>query len=114
MKRRDESPPSNAQAAPPKLRLGVVGCGNISPLYLKAANHFGALEFVACSDLDMDLARARAGEFGVPEALEVTELLAHPGIDAVVNLTAPATHAEIARQALQAGKHVYNEKAVSG
>lgn len=92
------------------LRLGLVGCGNISPLYLKSARHFEALEFVACSDLDRDLAETRANEFDIPEVLSVDELMAHNGIDCIVNLTIPAAHAEIAKRALNAGKHVYNEK----
>lgn len=92
------------------LRLGLVGCGNISPLYLKSARHFEVLEFVACSDLNRELAEARAKEFGIPEVLSVAELLSRSDIDGIVNLTIPAAHAEIARQALNAGKHVYNEK----
>ena len=37
-------------------------------------------------------------------------LLAHPDIDAVLNLTIPQAHAEVALRALDAGKHVYGEK----
>ncbi len=91
------------------LNLGVVGCGNISPLYFQTAEHFPQLNFVACSDLDMSLARTRAAEFGV-NALSVDELLAHPDVDVVVNLTVPQAHAAVAKAALEAGKHVYNEK----
>jgi predicted dehydrogenase len=40
----------------------------------------------------------------------VDALLAHPGIDAVLNLTIPKAHAEVAVRALEAGKHVYGEK----
>lgn len=93
-----------------KLRLGLIGCGNISPLYLKSAKHFEVLEFLACADLNHDLALARAKEFGITQVLSVDELLAHDEIDCVVNLTFPTAHAEIARRALNAGKHVYNEK----
>ena len=42
---------------------------------------------------------------GLPE-----ELLADPAIDIVLNLTIPAAHGAVALQALEAGKHVYNEK----
>jgi len=93
-----------------KLKLGLVGCGNISPLYLKAAQHFDVLDYVACTDLDMDLAKARAQEFNIPNILSVDEIMQHPDIDCIVNLTIPAAHAEIAKQALNAGKHVYSEK----
>ncbi len=91
------------------MKLGVVGCGNISSLYFRAAGFFD-LEFVACSDLDLDLARARAAEFGVPQVLEVDALLRQPEVDVVVNLTVPAAHADVTLKALRAGKHVYSEK----
>ncbi|MCA9836655.1 MAG: Gfo/Idh/MocA family oxidoreductase [Trueperaceae bacterium] len=93
-----------------KLKLGLIGCGNISPLYLKSARHFEGLEFIACSDLNLELAHARAKEFDIPEVLSVDELLVHPEVECIVNLTIPAAHAEIAKRALNAGKHVYNEK----
>ena len=92
------------------MKLGVIGCGNISPLYFGAAKYFLELEFVACSDLNMDAARARAAEFDIPEALEVAELLAHPELDLIVNLTVPQVHAAVSRSILGAGKHVYSEK----
>jgi len=89
--------------------IGIIGCGNISSLYLRAAAHFPALTFVACSDLEMDAARSRAAEFGL-EALPVDALLARDDIRVIVNLTVPQAHAAVARAALEAGKHVYNEK----
>jgi predicted dehydrogenase len=95
-----------------KLRYGIVGCGNISPIYLKASSKFDALQAVACADLDMDRARARAEEYGV-RALSVDDLINDLEVDVVVNLTNPGAHYEVARRALEAGKHAYNEKPVS-
>ena len=37
-------------------------------------------------------------------------MLDHPEVEIVVNLTIPAAHAEVASQAIAAGKHVWNEK----
>jgi predicted dehydrogenase len=34
----------------------------------------------------------------------------HPGVEIVVNLTIPAAHAEVARRAIAAGRHVWTEK----
>ena len=92
------------------MKLGVVGCGNISPLYFRAAEFFESLEFIACSDLDLALAEARAEAFGVPLVLSAEELLNHPEVDIVVNLTMPSAHAAVSLKALRAGKHVYSEK----
>ncbi|MCL6625100.1 MAG: Gfo/Idh/MocA family oxidoreductase [Alicyclobacillus shizuokensis] len=92
------------------LQVGVIGCGNISAIYLKNLRKYEHLHVAACADLDLSRAKARAAEFGIDRACTVEELLADPAIDIVVNLTIPAAHADVARQALQAGKHVYGEK----
>ncbi len=92
------------------LRVGLIGCGNISGIYLKNAPAFGHVDIVACADLDAARAKARAEEFGVPRACSVEELLADPEIDAVLNLTVPLAHASVCLAAIEAGKHVYVEK----
>lgn len=92
-----------------KTRIGIIGCGNISGIYLQADETF-EIETVACADLVMEHAREQAARYNVPRACSTAELLADPGIEIVVNLTNPGAHAEIAMQAVEAGKSVYNEK----
>lgn len=91
------------------LNIGVVGVGTISRQYFDQFPALPNLRLRAVADIDIDRAGAVAAEHGV-EALTVDALLAHPGIDAVLNLTIPQAHAEIAVRALEAGKHVYGEK----
>ena len=93
-----------------RTKIGIIGCGNISGAYLPAGQKFRNLEVVACADIDLARAQARAAEFNIPRACPVKELLAMPEIEIVVNLTVPKTHAEIALAALAAGKHTYGEK----
>jgi predicted dehydrogenase len=94
-----------------KVNVGVIGCGQISGIYLKNCTQtFEILDVVACADLVPELARQRAQEFQIPRACTVEELLADSDIEIVVDLTSPQAHAEINRQALRAGKHVYTEK----
>jgi predicted dehydrogenase len=93
-----------------RVKVGIVGCGTISGIYLKVAPTFELLEVAACADIVVERARARAAEFGVPKACTVSELLADPEIELVINLTIPAAHAEVALAAVEAGKSVYNEK----
>jgi len=93
-----------------RVKIGIVGCGNISRAYLMTAQTFPILEVAAVADLDVARAQARASEFWVPKACTVKELLAEPHIEIVVNLTIPKAHYEVAIQAVEAGKHVYNEK----
>lgn len=92
------------------INIGIVGCGNISGIYLEAGQKFAILNIVACADIDLARAQAQAAKYGVPRACSVEELLADPTIEIVVNLTVPAAHAEVALAALAAGKSVYNEK----
>jgi len=93
-----------------KVRLGVIGCGAISGAYFGMAKNFPVVEVVACADLDVARAKAKAREFGVRRAYAVDELLADPSIELVVNLTVPKAHAPVALAALEAGKHTYCEK----
>ncbi|MGD8450480.1 MAG: Gfo/Idh/MocA family oxidoreductase [Phycisphaerae bacterium] len=92
------------------VRVGVIGCGNISDIYLSNARKLPPIEIVACADLVASRAAEKARQHGVPRACSVDELLADPNIQAVLNLTVPAAHAEVAVAALRAGKSVYNEK----
>ena len=92
------------------VKVGLIGCGTISPQYLRNLPAYPGVEVAACSDIDMDRARSRAEEFGVPVACTVDELLADPEIGIVVNLTLPATHVEVSLAAIASGKHVYSEK----
>lgn len=93
-----------------KMRVGVIGCGNISAIYFKNLAQFRNLDVVACADLLPERAKARAEEFKIPRACAVDELLGDPEVDIVVNLTIPLAHARVACDALNAGKHIYGEK----
>lgn len=92
-----------------RVGIGIIGCGNISPAYLKAAKSFPILDIKAVADLDPAAANARGAEFGIPVA-SVETLLADPAIEIVVNLTIPRAHVAVGLQALAAGKHVHSEK----
>jgi predicted dehydrogenase len=92
-----------------RVGIGVIGCGNISPAYLKAAKKFPILDIVGLADANPAAAEARASEFGHP-ALSIEALLADPAIEIVVNLTVPKAHVEVGLRAIAAGKHVHSEK----
>lgn len=92
------------------VRIGIIGCGNISDIYFKAGARFENIEIVACADLIAERAAARAKQHRVPKAVPVKQLLRDKSIEIVLNLTVPKAHAEVALAALEAGKHVYSEK----
>ncbi len=93
-----------------KVKVGIIGCGTISAIYMKNIPTFTHLELVACADINKERARAQAEKFQIPEVLTVEELLESPTVELVINLTIPKVHAEIALKALRNGKHVYGEK----
>jgi predicted dehydrogenase len=92
------------------LRIGIVGAGKISGAYLGTLRRLSNVAVVAVGDLDEARAEAAAATTPGARALAVADLLAADDVDLVLNLTIPAAHAEIARAALAAGKHVYGEK----
>jgi predicted dehydrogenase len=91
------------------LNIGIIGVGKISGQYLASLASLPGLRLVGVADLDQLRSRAVAEQHGV-EAFSVSELLDDSRIDAVLNLTIPAVHADIDVSALAAGKHVYGEK----
>ncbi len=93
-----------------RVRIGIVGCGNISDIYFTNCKAFESLDVVACADLILARAKDKAAKHGVPKACSVKKLLDDPSIDIVVNLTIPKAHGEVALAALNSGKSVYNEK----
>lgn len=94
------------------LNIGIVGAGKISGAYLSTLEGLSSVRLTAVTDLDAGRARAvaeQAGD-GVSLAPTVAALVARDDVDAVLNLTVPAAHADVALTALAAGKHVYGEK----
>jgi len=91
------------------LGVGIIGCGNISSAYLRLAPMFKGSEIRACADIDPKAAKNRASEFSI-RAESVEALLAAGDVDIILNLTIPAAHYEVLKNALKAGKHVYSEK----
>lgn len=92
------------------IKVGIIGCGNISDIYMENCKKFAVLDLIACADLNLDKAKAQADKHSIPEVCTTEELLAKPEIDLVINLTIPAVHADVSLQVLEAGKHVYVEK----
>ena len=93
-----------------KTRIGIIGCGNISTIYLTNCARFENIEVTALADLHRSQAEKQAQAFGIKRILSVEELLTDKEVDVILNLTVPAVHGEIAINALGHGKSVYNEK----
>lgn len=94
------------------VRVALVGCGRIAQLvHLDALVSAPSIDLVAVADTDAGL-RRRAAERapGAAAAEGVEELLDDREVEAVVIALPTHRHADAARAALTAGKHVYVEK----
>jgi len=97
-----------------KVKVGVVGCGNISSIYFENLTKvFMNTEVYACADLIEERAKEAAEKYSIPHVLTTEELLENEDIQIVLNLTVPKMHFEVCRETLLAGKHVYVEKPLS-
>ena len=95
-----------------KPRIGIVGCGAISGIYLKNLTQvFKSLEVAGVCDLVDQRAEDAKADYNLPRKYkDMHEMFADPTIDIVLNLTRPYEHLEVSLAAIAAGKHVYTEK----
>lgn len=95
-----------------KTRIGFVGVGAISGIYLEnITNMFPDMEVYALYDLMEERAAAAQEKYDVPKRhTSLKALLEDPNVDIVLNLTRPYEHYAVTKAALLAGKAVYSEK----
>ncbi len=91
-----------------RLRVGIVGCGNISSQYARDIVAKSQLQLTTCTDLDPSRAAVIARDYGCRAVPTVDDVIAES--DLVVNLTFQQQHAPVTRQALDSGRHVHTEK----
>ena len=93
------------------IQVGIIGSGFIGPAHIEALRRLGNVNVVALCDSSQAVADERARSLHVPHAYgSVEALLAHPGLQVVHNCTPNHLHADINRQILRAGLHVFSEK----
>ncbi len=94
------------------IRYAVVGCGGIANNYhLPAMAAMAGGEFVVACDIVEDKAKQTAEKFGAKAwTLDYQEAVSRDDIDLVCVFTKIDTHALISTAAMQAGKHVFQQK----
>lgn len=93
--------------------VAIIGAGVISKEYLKNLTSFPDIKVHIIGDMFEPIAAERGAEFGVAETGSVEDVLNHPDVEIVINLTIPAAHVAVATAAIKAGKHVWSEKPFS-
>jgi predicted dehydrogenase len=93
------------------IRTAILGTGFMGRVHLEAVQRVESVEAAAIFGRNDDATARLAAAFSVPKAAsDYRELLRDPAIDAVDICTPNAQHFSMAKEALQAGKHVLCEK----
>ncbi|HKW95202.1 MAG TPA: Gfo/Idh/MocA family oxidoreductase [Methylomirabilota bacterium] len=95
-----------------RVRLAIVGCGNISRLNAPGYLRHPRCEVVALCDVRPERAKQRARDWGIDPRVytDLAQVLSDDGVDAVELLTPTWMHADQIVAALEAGKHVSCQK----
>ena len=90
-------------------KVGLIGCGHIAETYFRAHKYFNNFKITKCADINQNAAN-KCAKINKIKAVSIKELLGDTDIKIILNLTVPAAHYTVAKQALLNGKHVYSEK----
>lgn len=94
-----------------RLAAAVVGTGFVGPFHVDAVRRGGYGEVVVVAGSDLERTQRKAQALGVARATsDLASILDDPEIDVLHICTPNDTHVDIARRALEAGKHVVVEK----
>ncbi|MEM1537366.1 MAG: Gfo/Idh/MocA family oxidoreductase [Candidatus Nezhaarchaeales archaeon] len=90
--------------------IAVIGCGFWGANHARVISEIESAKLVAVSDIDATRAKMVAKRYGVKWYQNNAELLKDKEVEAVTICTPSSTHAQVALQAIKAGKHLLVEK----
>lgn len=94
-----------------RVKTGVIGTGFIGPAHIEALRRLGHVDVVALAECSADLAKSKAQTLGIAKSYgDYGELLKDDRIESVHVCSPNYLHYEMAKAALEAGKHVVCEK----
>lgn len=97
-----------------KLKIGIIGVGNIAQSHIEGYKRNENTELYAFCDIDREKLEENGKKHGVEKLFtDYNEMLALPELDAVSVCTWNSAHAPCVIAALNAGKHVLCEKPMS-
>jgi len=95
----------------PNRRVGIVGCGFVSSMYMHTQAEYSSLSIIGAFDIDSNRLRQFSEHYNVPQ-FETYEALVE-ACDIILNLTTPESHFELSKYALEKGVSVYTEKPIT-
>jgi predicted dehydrogenase len=93
------------------VRVAIIGVGHLGSIQARLYKQISEAGLVGIYDIDQEKAHALARELDVKAYKSLDELW--PEVDAVNVVTPTTTHYQIAKEALNNGKHVFIEKPVT-
>lgn len=93
------------------IRVGLIGCGSVSRMYLPHLTKSPHVEVVSLCDRKSERAASRGDEFQIAARYDsIEQMLGGEPFDLLVNLTDMQEHGKLNRTALLADRHVWSEK----
>jgi len=94
-----------------KLRIAVIGLGNIATKHLPVLAQFDDVELVAFCDTNEERLHSVSAQYGVKQKfVDLQRLLAEVEVDAVFSLVSVLSTFSIVKACLEAGRHTFLEK----
>ncbi len=94
-----------------KIKVGLIGCGNVSGSYLPHLTQQPFIEVVSLCDIIPSRAENRAQKFKVANVYpDIDAMLKGVPFDLLVNTTSMPSHFPVNEKGLRAGRHVWSEK----
>ena len=94
------------------LRIALLGAGRIGQVHARSITEHGNAQLAwVCDPIEM-AATTLAGNYGTKWSLEPQDALDDPSVDAVLIASATATHTDLIRRSVLAGKKVLCEKPI--
>jgi len=96
-----------------KLNIGVIGLGAIGQKHVEALVQVERANLAGVTDINKEVAEKTAKKYNTTGFVDYQEMLATPGLDAVVVATPDEIHTAPCLDAAKAGKHILVEKPIA-
>lgn len=94
-----------------KIKIGLIGCGSVSGMYLPHLSKSPYVELVSVCDITPERAKAAAEKYHIPNHYpHIDQQLAGAPFNLLVNLTDMQEHGRLNKIALLKKRHVWSEK----
>ncbi len=95
------------------LNVGIIGLGAIGQKHCSALVKIERANICAVADVNQKVLESTAAQYKAAPYADVKEMLAHPGLDAVIVATPDQLHRDACVWAAESGKHILVEKPIA-